>query len=127
MSITYSKLSARPKAFHRMTGVNTQEFKKIIEKCRSLWQKNIIESRKLSGRPHGLLDIENHLLCLLLYYRCYTTQIYLGYLFDVDESCICRSIKRLEPILAKVVAIKKDRSLTQEQLDKCEGKALLGH
>ncbi len=30
---------------------------------------------------------------------------------------ICRSIKRIEPILAKVVAIKKDRTLTQEDLE----------
>jgi hypothetical protein len=32
----------------------------------------------------------------------------------IDNSCICRSIKQIEPILAKVIALKKDRTSTQQ-------------
>ena len=52
-----------------------------------------------------------------MYYRCYTTQEFIGMLYGIDDSCICRSIKRIEPILAKVIAIQKDRTLTQEDLE----------
>ena len=115
MSLSFAKLKSRPRLFLRLTGVSTQDFLKISEKCRPLWEKNLA-SKKLSGRPYGLTDLEHHIICLLLYYRCYTSQLFLGFLFNVDDSCVCRSIKRLEPILASVIHIKKDRTLTEKEL-----------
>lgn len=117
MSITPQALKSRPECFLRMTGVSIEVFEKIALDCTPLWEDTLIKTKHLPGRPYGLPDIEMHLLGLLLYYRCYTTQLYLGFLFNVSESCICRSIKRLEPILAKTVALKKDRTMTQEELE----------
>ena len=117
MHITPHALKARPQFFLRMTGLSIKEFEKIFQSCAPIWAKKIVKPKRLSGRPYGLADMETHLLSLLLYYRCYTTQLYLGFLFGVSESCICRSIKRLEPILVKIVAIKKDRTLTQKDLE----------
>ena len=37
--------------------------------------------------------------------------------FGFDDACISRSIKRLDPILAKVMAVKKDRTLSQKELE----------
>ncbi len=54
---------------------------------------------------------------LLLYYRSYITQIFIGFLFGIDDSRVCRSIKRLEPILARVMAITKTRHLSQEEIE----------
>lgn len=117
MSISLKKLKSRPQVFLRLTGVSINDFEKIEQKCKPLWDKRVIKKKKLSGRPYGLSDLEMHLLCLLLYYRCYTSQLFLGFMLGVDDSCISRSIKRLEPILAKVISIKKDRTLTQEGLE----------
>ena len=116
MSLCIKKLKARPVVFLRLTGVSIQDFEKIREKCKPLWEKKVQSRKKVSGRPYGLKDLEHHILRLLLYYRCYTSQLFLGFLFNVDDSCVCRSIKRLEPIMASVMALKKDRTLTEEEL-----------
>jgi hypothetical protein len=57
------------------------------------------------------------LTVLLIYYRSYITQEFLGYLFGIDDSRVCRLIKRLEPLLARIVAIRKDRHLSQEEVE----------
>lgn len=118
MSISLTKLQARPLIFLRLLGVTPQDFKIITKKCTPLWNSRLQDKKKVSGRPYGLRDLEHHILCLLLYYRCYTSQLFLGFLFDVDDSCVCRSIKRLEPILSCIMGIKKDRTLTEKEL--CE-------
>ena len=116
MSISIRKLKAHPIIFLRLIGVSLPDFEKIVEKCKPLWEKRVESRKKVSGWPYGLKDLEHHLLCLLMYYRCYTSQLFLGFLFGVDDSCVCRSIKRLEPILASVIALKKDRTLTEKEL-----------
>jgi hypothetical protein len=44
------------------------------------------------------------------------THIFLGYLFNLDDSNICRTIKKIEPLLAKNITITKDRSLTADKV-----------
>ena len=117
MKFSYNRLLRHPRNFHRITGVSIEEFETIALKCTPGWEKKVIKPKKLSGRPYGVGDLKEHLLSLLIYYRCYTTQEFIGMLYAVDDSCICRSIKRIEPILAKNIAIKKDRTLTQKDLE----------
>ncbi len=45
-----------------------------------------------AGRPFKL-DLENRFLMLLVYYRLYITYILTGFLFDLDQSTICRDKK----------------------------------
>jgi len=113
----YERLTRRPQSFQRVTGLSLEQFDDVVLRCRPKWERRIIKPRKLDGRPYGVGNLEDHILTLLLYYRCYITQEFIGMLYGVDDSCICRSIKRLEPILATVVGIKKDRTLTQEELE----------
>lgn len=114
----YDKLSKRSHVFQRTTGISVLEFDTILKKLKPLWRKHIDKRKQKSGRPYGLGKLENHLLCLLFYYRTYSTMLFLGFWFKVDDATICRSIKRLEPLLAKVVAIKKERKLKQEDLER---------
>ena len=114
----YSKIRKRPFTFKRLTGLKHEEFQQIIKKLAPLWEKKYEAKKKVSGRPYGLESLENHLLCLLLYYRCYTTQLFIGFLFNLDDATISRSIRRLEPILVKIVAIKKQRSLSEKEIEK---------
>lgn len=117
MKFSYDRLRKNPRSFHRIAGVSIEEFEAIAAKCEAEWEKKIIKPKKLDGRPYGVGDLKEHLLCLLIYYRCYVTQEFIGMLYGVDDSCICRSIKRIEPIVAKAVAIKKDRTLTAQDLE----------
>ena len=114
IKFSYECLQKYPRNFHRITGVSIEQFEEIVFKCEGEWEKKIIKAKKLEGRPYGVGNLKEHLLSILIYYRCYTTQEFIGMLYRVDDSCICRSIKRMEPILAKIIAIKKDRTLTKK-------------
>ena len=102
--------------FH-FTTLSDREFLNIIEKLKPLWNKKYEKPKKISGRPRGLISIENYLLCLLLYYRTYTTQLFIGLFFRIDDSTVSRAISKLEPLLAKVSHIKKCRSLSEDELE----------
>ena len=42
---------------------------------------------------------------LLVYYRLYITYTLAGFLFDLDQSNICRDIQKIEPLIRKCVPI----------------------
>jgi len=51
-----------------------------------------------------------------MYYRTYISHVFLGYLFNLHNSNICRLLRKMEPLLAKKISIKKDRNLTAEKV-----------
>ena len=55
-------------------------------------------------------------LLILLYYRSYISQLFVSFLFGIDDSRVCRLIRRIESLLAQVVAISKREKLTQEEI-----------
>jgi len=114
----YLKISKRPFIFKQLTGLEIEKFKQIMKKLKPLWKRQYEAKKKVLGRPYGLASLENYLLCLLLYYRCYTTQLFIGFLFSLDDATISRIIRRLEPILVKIIAIKKQRSLSEKEVEK---------
>ena len=42
---------------------------------------------------------------LLVYYRLYITYTLAGFLFDLDQSNICRDIQKIEPLIRKCLHI----------------------
>ncbi len=89
--LTVAKLSRRPVTFRRLTGVEVCLFHEICEKIRPLWEKRRNNFEK-GGRNHNLHGLVNHLLAMLLYYRCYVTYEFLSYFFDSDETTVMRSV-----------------------------------
>lgn len=116
MSITYSKIKNHPRTFVRLFGIHVSEFEHILKDVELLWEERVLRGYKRPGR-HYKLDVADIILMLLLYYRCYTTQIFVGFLFGIDDSRVCRNIRTLEPILARVMAISKTRNLSQEEVE----------
>ena len=115
MGLNFTLLKKRKKIFKRITGLSAEEFEKVIEKVRPEWEK-IEAQKKCKGRPSNLPRLEDKVLCLLIYYRTYITHLFLGYLFHLDDSNVCRLFKKIEPLLAKKVTIKKDKDLTPEKI-----------
>lgn len=113
----YRKLSTRPFIFHQITGVSLQEFAIIIRRLRPVWKSKHLKKKKIAGRPYGIESLENQLLCLLLYYRTYATQLFIGFWFRVDEATVSRTRRRLEPMLAKVMEIKKEPKIGDKELN----------
>src|SRR4051794_25945520 len=56
------------------------------------------------GRPFKL-DLENRFLMVLVYYRLYITYTLAGFLFDLDQSNICRDIQKIEELVRKCLPI----------------------
>ena len=102
----YIKISKRPRVFQSIIGVTIAQFANLKKKLKRHWKKLTKKKHKQTGRPFAL-NLENHLFCTLAYYRTYITQFLLGFGFGVDAATICRSIKRIEPLLAKVTKLKK--------------------
>ena len=69
------------------------------------------------GRKPKINNHEDRVLLVLVYYRTYMTQEFLGYLIGMDESNVCRLLKRVELLLVKKIHIKKDRTLTGEKVE----------
>jgi hypothetical protein len=113
--IRYEKLKKHPQIFLRLSGLHLEEFEIIKCKIKSLWETQAMRQHP-AGRPRELVNLEDQLLCLLIYYRTYITQEFLGYLFNLHNSNVCRLFKKLEPLLAKKITIKKDRTLTAEKI-----------
>lgn len=115
MGITYLKTRKHPNIFLRLFGVRPTEFEVICRAIEPLWEKEVLDRYKKIGRRYKL-SVPEMVMMLLMYYRTYTTQLQIGFLFGLDDSRVCRILRRLEPIVAKVMAIEKNRRLTPEEV-----------
>ena len=77
----------------------------------------ISKEKKVSGRPSKIKTLADGILLVSIYYRFYVSFQFLGMLFDLDESNICRHIQRLESMLADIIKISKNRELSQSDLE----------
>lgn len=116
MSISYKQIKNHPRIFLRLFGITAQKFKILSSKLKPLWDKAVMSKYKRPGRRYKL-SLDQMLMMLLLYYRTYSTQMHIGFMFGIDDSRVCRIIRILEPLVARLVAIEKNRSLNQEELE----------
>lgn len=117
MHLTYKHLSKHPRSFMRISGLSIEDFNKLVIKLQPSFE--LLEAQKLCpGRPSHLPTFEDKLLCVLMYYRTYISHVFLGYLFNLHNSNICRLLRKMEPLLAKKISIKKDRTLTADKVMK---------
>jgi len=115
MSISYNKVIKHPTIFLRLFGIKIEEFDILSDKLEILWEKRVTSRYKRPGRNYKL-SLKQMLMLLLLYYRTYSTQMQIGFMFGIDDSRVCRIIKTLEPLVARMVAIEKNRTLTREDV-----------
>ena len=59
-----------------------------------------------AGRPFKL-KVKERFLILLVYYRLYITYTLSGFLFNLDQSNICRDISMLEPLVKLCIPLPK--------------------
>lgn len=117
MHLTYARLCQKPASFLNLTGLKLSEFEKISVQVKLAWNQKIEGKRKSpAGRPSVLKHFEDKLLAIFIYYRTYITHEFLGYLFGLHNANICRLFRKIEPIIAGAITIKKDRTLTKEKI-----------
>lgn len=87
----YEKIKNRTdKDFKRLTGVPHKIFKQMV----------VILNQEMRnfGRPPKL-SREDQLLMTLMYWREYRTQFHIGQTYDLSESAVCRTIRKIEDVL----------------------------
>ena len=71
----------------------------------SVYPKEKIEKEEYGAGRHFKLDVRDRFLMLLVYYRLYITYTLTGFLFDLDQSNVCRDIQKIERLIRKCVPI----------------------
>jgi hypothetical protein len=95
--------------------LTVQEFDDIYEKnvtkryakheIRRLSKRKKDRERRIGAGRLFKLDVKNRFLMLLVYYRLYITYTLAGFLFDLDQSNICRDIQKIESLIIQCVPI----------------------
>ncbi|TDG95422.1 transposase family protein [Cardinium endosymbiont of Culicoides punctatus] len=116
MGLIYKKLSKHPFSLRRLLGIELSELQKILFFLTPVWASHLSKRYKGPGR-HYKHDLGSMVSLLLIYYRSYLTQEFLGYLFDLDKSNVCRIIQQLEPLLSKILPISSKRFLSKEEVE----------
>ena len=109
---SYERLSRKPRLFKSFIGLTVQEFDNIfnteITKRYYKYEIQRLSKRKNRERDigagrHFKLDVKNRFLMLLVYYRLYITYTLTSFLFDLDQSSICRDIQKIESLIIKCI------------------------
>ena len=131
--LSYNRLSKKPFLFKSFTGLTIKEFDEIYGEITKRYVKHEIQrlSKRKNNRERDIgagrpfkLDIKNRILMLLVYYRLYITYTLDGFLFNLDQSNICRDIQKIENLIRKCIPIpqklynKTKRLRTTEEIEK---------
>lgn len=106
----------RSASFHRLTGVSVATFDRMLARLRGPWEA-ADRGKAKSGRPREVGGLEDHLLVLLLYYRCYVTQEFLGFFHRVDRSAICRAIRRTEAEVRPLFGLRRTPRVSRREAE----------
>ena len=103
--------------FRSLTGVEADTFRKLVERLRPHWRERIEAPKNRSGRPWGVGGLEDHLLVLLIVYRCAITQDFMACLYQTDKSTISRSLRRIEAVAARVLGVKRAIRVSRQEAE----------
>ena len=110
------RLKRRPAIFQHLTGISIPQFDRLSGQFKPVWEahernrKNRhTRRRSIGGGRRYCLSMEGLLLMTLMYYRLYISQEFIGYLFDLDQSNVCRNITRVHPLLSRLFRIPEKR------------------
>jgi hypothetical protein len=107
----------RKRLFRSLTGVDAAAFQQMVERLRPYWKERVINPKNRAGRPWGIGGLEDHLLVLLILYRCCVTQDFLACLYQTDQAAISRSLRRIERVAVKVLGVTRQIKVSREEAE----------
>lgn len=124
--VRYNSLKHRPRYFQAFTGLKVEEFDRLIAQSYSDWISQRIErltknnpdrKRKIgAGRKKALETLEDQLLLALIWSRIYPSYLFLEYLFNIDESTVCRTIKEIVLLIQDRFVFRDPRKSGRKQI-----------
>lgn len=122
-------IKKKERLFRSLTGITAEKFNELLKQVTPFYEaaetERLFKSKRIRKQGGGRqkdLDLPNQLLMLLMYYRVYVSQEFLGLIFGLHNCNVSRQITYLQPQLAKVFRIPAQRvklseeELTEEQL-----------
>jgi hypothetical protein len=116
------RLKQSPDTFRQLTGITPAAFDRLLTQLAPRYRQ--AEARRQdrpgrrrkpgAGRKHAL-PLADRLLMLLIYYRTYVPHTFLGFLFGLDDSAVCRNVNPLQPLLAGIFRIPERRVTLAEE------------
>ena len=110
--LTYSKLAKMESTFRSFTGLEVSEFDSLYGRVKPDYEESERarlsrpnRKREIGGGGKFKLVLKDRLLMLLVYYRLYATFMLVGFLFDLDQSNVCRDIRCLEPLVRRCIPV----------------------
>jgi IS5 family transposase len=107
----------RKRPFRSLTGVDVGTFPEMVKKLRPYWRERVVDPKNRDGRPWGIGGLEEHLLVLLILYRCCVTQDFLACLYQTDQAAISRSLRRIERLAFKVLGVTRRIKVSREEAE----------
>ncbi len=108
----HEKLRQKPLLFRMFTGLSAVEFDTLVSDLEPVWRARKAKrtARRRRQRKPGAgrkvkLVFTDRLLMVLLYYRVYVTQEFVGFLFGVDKGTVSRNVQELGLCMAGVFRI----------------------
>jgi hypothetical protein len=92
-----------------MTGMNLQSFNALLPYFETAYQEQISQSKRWrmralgGGRKPKLSTIEDKLLYILVYAKCYPTFDVIGSMFDLNRSSAHEWVHKLMPVLEQAL------------------------
>jgi len=103
--------------FRSLTGVEADIFRELVLRLRPHWRERIEVPKNRSGRPWGVGGLEDHLLVLLILYRCAVTQDFMACLYRTDKSTISRSLRRIDGLAARALGVKRAIRVSRKEAE----------
>ncbi len=79
--------------------------KYVNHELKRLSMRKDARERKVGAGRCFKLNVQDRFLMLLVYYRLYITYTLTGFLFNLDQSNICRDIQKIESLIRKCLPI----------------------
>ncbi len=108
----YERLSKNPALFQSLLGISVEECSAIVEKIEKIYPK--VEKKRLSrknrkcaidaGRRFSL-NIRDRVLLTLFYFRTYSSQRLVAFVFRTIPAIVSRIINHMVPLLKKCIPI----------------------
>jgi DDE superfamily endonuclease/Helix-turn-helix of DDE superfamily endonuclease len=115
------RLLCCPQALRRLTGLDPAAFRALLPQVEHAWRDALHRRRQRPGRQRRpgagrkfALPVADQLLVLLIYYRTYVSHAFLAFLFGIDDATVCRTLRRIEPLLAGIFRIPERRVALQQ-------------
>lgn len=101
------KIIRKTNTFQRTVGLTLEQFNILVEKLTPLWKKAederklaSVRKRKIgAGHPYKLQLLQQKVLLVLLYYKLYLTQEFLGIIIGIDQANVSRLLKKMLPLI----------------------------